>query len=102
MFCINFVLLLIKCFQLLGTLIQQDATSNFNTANVYRMFQCPYCPYSTRRPADLKRHVLTHTGERKFACPKCNFAFNQKCNLMRHIRHRHGAFAVSFVETGDY
>lgn len=49
---------------------------------------CSYCPYSTFVSAHLKRHILTHTGERPFACTVCNYRCNQKENLKKHmIRH---------------
>ena len=32
---------------------------------------------------NIKRHMLTHSGERPYQC-ECGQSFNQKCNLTRH------------------
>nr|XP_045608124.1 longitudinals lacking protein-like isoform X3 [Procambarus clarkii] len=37
----------------------------------------------------LRRHILTHTGERRHACPYCSYQANQAGNLNRHIRNLH-------------
>ncbi|XP_042224507.1 longitudinals lacking protein, isoforms F/I/K/T-like isoform X4 [Homarus americanus] len=41
----------------------------------------------------LRRHILTHTGERRHACPYCSYQGNQAGNLNRHIRNLHPAQA---------
>ena len=33
----------------------------------------------------MKRHVLTHTGEKKFKCDTCGAAFARKCQLTQHF-----------------
>ena len=59
-----------------------------------RVFQCQLCQYSTYNSGHLKRHTLTHTGERRFACPVCNQRFTLKENLKKHIGLKH---SYSFV-----
>lgn len=41
----------------------------------------------------LRRHLLTHTGERRHACPYCSYQANQAGNLNRHIRNLHPTHA---------
>ncbi|KAK3881060.1 hypothetical protein Pcinc_014517 [Petrolisthes cinctipes] len=43
----------------------------------------------------LRRHILTHTGERRYACPYCSYHANQAGNLNRHIRSRHSHEGIS-------
>ncbi|GBL99388.1 Zinc finger protein 26 [Araneus ventricosus] len=47
-------------------------------------FQCSQCPYGTASNADLKKHILTHTGEKPHACNVCGRGFALKENLKRH------------------
>ncbi|XP_066964693.1 longitudinals lacking protein, isoforms H/M/V-like isoform X3 [Macrobrachium rosenbergii] len=42
----------------------------------------------------LRRHLLTHTGERRHSCPYCSYQANQAGNLNRHIRNLHPAQAA--------
>lgn len=37
----------------------------------------------------IRRHRLTHTGERKFSCHLCPYQANQSGNLTRHLRFVH-------------
>ncbi|KAK7079003.1 hypothetical protein SK128_018442 [Halocaridina rubra] len=37
----------------------------------------------------LRRHILTHTGEKRHSCPYCSYQANQAGNLNRHIRNLH-------------
>ncbi|CAN8002082.1 unnamed protein product, partial [Ixodes hexagonus] len=76
---------------------------------------CPYCPYRTLRPWNLKQHVRVHTGERpfptlsdglqlmlgyvessaphgrpSFECNACGYQTERKAHIMRHLRGHAG------------
>ncbi|KAG0723553.1 Longitudinals lacking protein, isoform G [Chionoecetes opilio] len=46
---------------------------------------CPHCAKGFHSPKDLRRHVMTHTGEKPYLCPYCNHRANQKSNLKSHM-----------------
>lgn len=47
---------------------------------------CKVCDKLFRTFHEVKRHAMTHSGEKPFACTFCNKAFAQKSNLMAHMR----------------
>ncbi|XP_071530995.1 uncharacterized protein [Panulirus ornatus] len=48
--------------------------------------QCPFCAYITNRTWYMKKHMLTHTGERPYACPHCPYQASRKDSLKIHLR----------------
>ncbi|XP_066964673.1 protein tramtrack, beta isoform-like isoform X17 [Macrobrachium rosenbergii] len=46
---------------------------------------CSLCGKGFQSPKDLRRHILTHTGEKPYVCPYCNHRANQKSNLKSHM-----------------
>lgn len=50
-----------------------------------RLHRCQFCQYTSCYTTNLKKHVLTHTGERPFACSYCNYRSSQKTNLKKHL-----------------
>ncbi|GFY66353.1 probable histone-lysine N-methyltransferase PRDM7 [Trichonephila inaurata madagascariensis] len=47
--------------------------------------QCPECSYSTSLATHMRRHMLTHSGEKPHACPRCHKRFSQEENLRQHL-----------------
>ncbi|XP_063688670.1 histone-lysine N-methyltransferase PRDM9-like [Bolinopsis microptera] len=70
--------------------------------------ECKYCGKLFLQSGDLKKHALTHTGERPHKCSVCGKGFTVKCNLTRHMRIHTGEKPYScsycdrrFSESGD-
>ncbi|XP_006629341.2 zinc finger protein 740b [Lepisosteus oculatus] len=55
-----------------------------------KSFICEHCYRGFRSSYHLKRHVLTHTGEKPFACDVCDMRFIQRYHLERHKRTHSG------------
>ena len=52
-------------------------------------FKCLICGLELSNSSNLKRHQVTHTGERHFECPHCPASFALNHNLKRHIKSLH-------------
>ena len=37
-------------------------------------WQCPNCDYKCLKESCLKKHMMTHTGERPYKCTICDYA----------------------------
>ncbi|XP_034028352.1 zinc finger protein 740b isoform X2 [Thalassophryne amazonica] len=57
---------------------------------VQKNFICDHCYGAFRSSYHLKRHILTHTGEKPFACDSCEMRFIQRYHLDRHKRVHSG------------
>ncbi|VDP88164.1 unnamed protein product [Echinostoma caproni] len=55
-----------------------------------RMHQCEHCDKQFDRPSLLKRHTLTHTGERPFECRFCSKGFSTRSGVNTHERTHTG------------
>ena len=47
-------------------------------------FKCRECPRAFRRPSYLKKHSVTHTGIKPFTCRECPRAFRRPSDLEKH------------------
>jgi len=62
---------------------------NSSHANITKhTFPCSFCTKSFYTNTLLKRHMVTHTGER-FQCDFCELTFKRKDSVIRHTRQRH-------------
>ena len=51
-----------------------------------RRHVCQICSKAFKRADHLRKHEITHTGEKPFACEHCGKAFNRKENLKTHYK----------------
>jgi len=55
----------------------------------YKKYVCTYCNKRFGWSTDLKRHILTHTGERPFQCQLCGATFTRNFLLQKHVLKLH-------------
>ena len=56
----------------------------------YQEFGCPFCTQISKRRDVMRKHILTHTGEKPFSCSMCQYACSQQANLRKHMERHHG------------
>ncbi|XP_059056463.1 zinc finger protein 43-like isoform X10 [Achroia grisella] len=52
----------------------------------HKQFVCTLCPYKFVTGAQLKNHMIKHTGERKYQCEICKKAYARLKTLREHMR----------------
>lgn len=50
---------------------------------------CPYCHRKFPWTSSLRRHILTHTGQKPYKCAYCTLLFTTKSNCDRHLARKH-------------
>ncbi|GES78486.1 zinc finger C2H2 protein ECU08_0560-like [Rhizophagus clarus] len=70
------------------TASQRNSNSTSSSAKNRHACDWPGCTWSFKRLEHLKRHMITHTGERKYTCsyPGCGKRFGRSDNFAAHYR----------------
>ena len=55
-----------------------------------QLHRCDTCMKVFKQPFLLKRHLLSHTGEKSYMCSECNRYFRQAIHLTVHMRRHTG------------
>ena len=50
-------------------------------------YECPTCYKRFSRTDDMHRHILSHTGAKPYECPKCDKLFSRKARYNIHLRN---------------
>ena len=72
-----------------SSFVKQKQQQLFNQDDLQKRYVCNLCGRAFRLGNDLRRHIMTHTGERPYKCPMCAYRATQKQTVTRHLKTVH-------------
>ena len=64
---------------------------NLSPANSRKKHTCPFCSKGFANSSNMKRHMVSHTGEQKYKCSICDKKFQTHDNFTGHMNSHAGA-----------
>ncbi len=78
-----------QSFCTIRSLYAHNCANRYPEGEMKKSHQCDICFKFFNAPSKLKRHYVTHTGQRAFQCTQCQKSFTQSHHLKTHmLSHR--------------
>uniref|UniRef100_A0A8C2HNN3 C2H2-type domain-containing protein n=1 Tax=Cyprinus carpio TaxID=7962 RepID=A0A8C2HNN3_CYPCA len=78
-----------QSFRTIRNLYAHNCANRYPEGEMKKFHQCDICFKFFNAPSKLKRHYVTHTGQRPFHCTQCQRSFTQAHHLKTHmLSHR--------------